>query len=950
MKRLKVNFFMKVAFLHISLNIFTVGIQFSDRAMFRENIGIILFLSELDSWARNIEINFDSIVDTEQHRFFALKLLHHYRHLNEEDFINLFCTDFITHKIRLVSGTKSSNLLQIKWPAHKKWWLRKLVSNDLKKKIYEHIEKNNEHLFKWNARAVLVNKTENLSFSDEPRFTFDYFRVHEKLFEIYVKLSFRIHDNLFNFFHECLFSADLKHVYFIINLDEKARPLFAFTISDMKQLQPTRMPQGSKSANFIMTEIINKAFDEISEEFFFLHFAGSFQSSNLCFYMNDFFDNQASGFFFLYRYLKHHFFSRLEWARLKLFFKKLNLWCIKIKALKVIYEIKKKIHILKNRVQKIMKFSKSRNAIAVRRFIEILNITRKWIRNFSKLAKFLFRLTEKILWKWKNSKKLFFELLKLKAAVVITMHEISLFDLTHFYIDAFEFEKRLIITQKRNSIKFKQFLKVSILYDSIIFTSFQRKYVIYKRELCAMIKLIIKYDYLAKHSYHVAIIHTDHKFLTHFFTSINDIHENIYEHWTNQLKRLNVIIKYISEQKNKIVDEFFRILFHSSDCENEPKISECLKKLKKWIWSNRKRIDYEHLLNNFSIFERNEILKKKRLHEKPVFAAETSEKKSDWIFAYASSNWYENTYRFLEKNEVSASVVFRKTMIFRVDSDIKILWVTFRKQFMPCISEIKILRILLNVHDKNNHWKKKKILIKFRNFVYWSNQFENVAKYIAECVKCARHDSVLQFQFLHFIKIFHSFQLLSMNYIELLNRISNNNVYILHIIDYLIRFFFIYVCLSATTENIQRNFRILFTLYDQSKIFYIDRGTHFDVEKIRTFLKFHEININYSSFFSFKNTEMMKISNKFLEQVLRKQNIEWNLILISFIFQFNFRIVSHLHMSSVEIFLNLFSFNFDSIDFTFAHISDLNIKIWHDEMTNSDQHVSVVSNYFIYRA
>ena len=480
----------------------------------------------------------------------------------------------------------------------------------MKSEIFEHTEKTNDRFSKWNVKVVFVDKTENSLFTDESKLTFDYFRIYEKLSETYVELFSRIHDNFFNSGYDYLFSADLKHVYFTINLNEKIKFFFAFTISDMKQFQSIRMFQNSKSTNFIMTKIINKAFEEIFEKFSFFHFSNSFQSSNLCFYMNDLFDDQSSKFFFLYQYLKFHFFFRLRWIRFKLFFKKLKLWCIKIKMLDIIHEINEKIHVFQNKIQKIIDFFEFKNAIEIRFFIEILNIIRKWIKNFAELIRSLFRLTEKISWKWKNSERLFFEFLKLKTTAVIIMHDVNLFDFIHFYTDASEFEKKLIITQKKCEEKSIQFKKISILYDSIIFIFSQRKYVIYKKKLCAIIKLIIKYDYLAKHLYHAAIIHTDHKFLTHFLISVNDIHENIYEHWTDQLRKFNVVIKYISESRNKIADEFFRTLFHSVDCEGESEINECLNKLKKWIWSDRKKIDYEHLLSCFTSLKKKSFEKK----------------------------------------------------------------------------------------------------------------------------------------------------------------------------------------------------------------------------------------------------------------------------------------------------------------------------------------------------
>lgn len=95
---------------------------------------------------------------------------------------------------------------------------------------------------------------------------------------------------------------------------------------------------------------------------------------------------------------------------------------------------------------------------------------------------------------------------------------------------------------------------------------------------------------------------------------------------------------------------------------------------------------------------------------------------------------------------------------------------------------------------------------------------------------------------------------------------------------------------------------------------------------------------------------MMKINNKLLKQILRKQSVEWNLALIFFILQLNFKIVTHFHMFFTEIFLNVFFFNLKSVDFTFAHIFNLIIKSWHEKMTDFNRHISTVFNYLIYKA
>ena len=115
------------------------------------------------------------------------------------------------------------------------------------------------------------------------------------------------------------------------------------------------------------------------------------------------------------------------------------------------------------------------------------------------------------------------------------MHEINLWDETHYYTDASGFEGGMIITQKKIDFHFSsdfhistKIIEVSIVYDSFTFISIQRKYPTYKKKLCAMIKLIIKYSHFVKHPYNTAIIHTDHKPFIYFLTF--NIHENIYGH------------------------------------------------------------------------------------------------------------------------------------------------------------------------------------------------------------------------------------------------------------------------------------------------------------------------------------------------------------------------------------------------------------------------------------
>ncbi len=241
--------------------------------------------------------------------------------------------------------------------------MRKIVTDDIKNDVYELVESTNEWLSSWNARAVIVDKVENSTSQNESRVTFDYSRVHEELSDSFLKLSSKVHDNLFDLRHKIFFSIDLKHVYLIISMHSNDRHYFAFFISDIDQVQITRVQQNSKSTDFIMTKLIYQAFDSLSSlisEPSLLHSTDSSHLLVLVFYMNDFFDEFQS-FDDLYEFLRNHFFLRIEWVKLRLFFKKMHLFERQMKALEVTHIVEDFIKILKSRIEKIAKYSVSMN-------------------------------------------------------------------------------------------------------------------------------------------------------------------------------------------------------------------------------------------------------------------------------------------------------------------------------------------------------------------------------------------------------------------------------------------------------------------------------------------------------------------------------------------------------------------------------------------------------------
>ena len=112
-------------------------------------------------------------------------------------------------------------------------------------------------------------------------------------------------------------------------------------------------------------------------------------------YINDIFSGHRS-FEAQYAFLKDHFFPRIEWANLRLSFKKLRVFVRSIKALEIRHEIGGLVKIVKDRIRKISHFPEPRDQIEVRIFIGVIGITYRWVKNFDEIARPLYRLLGKV--------------------------------------------------------------------------------------------------------------------------------------------------------------------------------------------------------------------------------------------------------------------------------------------------------------------------------------------------------------------------------------------------------------------------------------------------------------------------------------------------------------------------------------------------------------------------
>jgi len=260
-------------------------------------------------------------------------------------------------------------------------------------------------------------------------------------------------------------------------------------------------------------------------------------------------------------------------------------------------------------------------------------------------------------WRWTKSEKLFFEILRIKCSVTVSMHDIDWILDFHFYTDISKFSTDLYITQFQNQNKNKS-VKISILFDSFMFTSTEQKYFTYKRELCTMIWFCTKYAYMLKSSAFSEIIHMNHKSLVQFLTS--DLHDSIYNYWAVKMRKLSLEIKHIFELKNKMTDELSRTLFNNFNCHmnivSKTVQQELEKKNSQWIGKNDKE-DFTEFLNMLIQNQSLEIIKHRILHDILIHAIHVSELIISEIAQSAETIW---SAAFQFSNSISWKIIYQK--------------------------------------------------------------------------------------------------------------------------------------------------------------------------------------------------------------------------------------------------------------------------------------------------
>lgn len=925
-------------------------------------------MQDIDRWFSSSCVKIGDAI-TEEQKNSLKRLLFTYQDLNSTELEDLPPTDLYVHRVRLKEGTQPfSRVRQRRWPPGKEFWLRKIINEGLKCGMYERTIEANGKLSDWNAQAQIVDKSDNPGEWDEPRITFNYQNVIEEMPGTYLELMSRVHDHLGHPTHKFFHKLDLKHGYWAIRVHPEDRHLFAFTIPGIGQLQPARMPQGSMTAGFSFTELMNIVFGVISPlgEFEGMESLMSSETPEslpkLSFYIDDIFAGFRT-FEEGYDLLANEVFPRLVWAKLKLSFKKLELFVEETCALGVLHKVGGKLYTKPDRCDKIRAWEVPRSTSEVRRFLGAIGLCKRWVKNFSEIKRPLTQLTGDIEFHWGNREQVCFQLLKEKCSEVVEMFGWDFLQPTQLYSDASQFGAGCVITQHReNALGNGKSAEVPIIYDAFTFSKPQKNYGVYKKELCAIVEFARKYEHMLRSS-RTSTIFTDHKPLTYFLQSSTQ--DGIYARWACELRSLNVVITWIPGSRNAIADALSRTIFPDEGGSTDiPELQEFGEMVTedgnpRWIWKDGKdgyqellkRIGgplHERDLRSLILGEPGEMtspglsafaseLRQRRERipkhvadalllslsqlESQVYTSSLNTRLNSYLGEqapklhipdkrYLADNWYSDIAQYLTSGEFPELCITKvqRTAFLRRASRYSTnpggdLYINIRGIEKRCITRSEVAPLLMEAHDHGGHFASQLTSRRMHPY-HWPCMAKDIRDYILGCLICATHGPAVRSQTAARVTVSEPMELLGVDFIGPFPKFEGAGEYwILIVVDYFTRYIWAKATWGSDSTTVTIFLEDIFSSHGYPVGMYMDPGPHFG-RQTKEWAESRGIVWCNSPVAAKRSVGMIEKSVHILQNVLEKYSVipsEWPLHLRQSVFEVNKRNITHLLHSPSEI-------------------------------------------------
>lgn len=857
----------------------------------------------LKAWAEEEGITLGKAIPDDTWRLKYLRLMWTYRDIGAKELKDIPATDLIVHRVAPRQGIKPFNARQHRLTTEKEWWLRQMIQKGLEAGMYEKTVSANGRTSQWGAAPVLVKKPG----STEPRLTFNYHFVYEEPSGSIMELADRVHRQLGISSHRTYFSADMKHGYWGVLVHPEDRHYLAFHIPGIGQLQPTRMPQGTRSSSFTYTELMNIILGPIpspNPEPSLMHSKHHGKPADACFYIDDIFGGHAS-IEEEYDFLKDHLLPRILWSMMKISLKKLKLGMTQIKALGQIHRIGGVLNIKQEAIDIIQNWPTPQDQSNVRSFMGTILPTRKWVKGFGEIARPLNRLQGKVEWRWTESEELAFQVLKKLCSNVMNMFGIDPELPVDAYTDASKYGAGLYICQLQEGEM------RPILYDSIAFNSTQRNYDTYKRELFAIVMFTDKYEHIFN-SKEVSTIHTDHKPLIGFMNA--EEHSDIFARWAIKLRSHNIRLKYVEGKKNAVADGLSRVIFNEEDCRPDQLVRELYEEVKKhkddnqWFWRSGKD-GYQAMLKRLSEEDRKRRIdeygdesiaqvgwttfsvreqvfspcsdlyndRTNRILRPVVHSIQLNDEDESQRPDYSNDEWYSDIYNYyaLEqppKTDKAGMAAFkRKVHTYRWDASVGRLLHAYKGKWCICLVKKEVAPTLREAHDQAGHFSSNIVLNRIKDSVFWPHMASDVRSYILGCLPCAQWATAARQRPLSPIQTCRPYDLFGIDFMEWPQASKHGYKHICNMVCYFSGALYPYPTFSTKTEDAKQAFQ-----YHQGSghplpaAVYWDAGSAFISSEMKTMLNDLNIIAIQAPSQSHKSVGAIERANRILRAAMRK--------------------------------------------------------------------------------
>ncbi len=212
--------------------------------------------------------------------------------------------------------------------------------------------------------------------------------------------------------------------------------------------------------------------------------------------------------------------------------------------------------------------------------------------------------------------------------------------------------------------------------------------------------------------------------------------------------------------------------------------------------------------------------------------------------------------------------------------------------------------MLREVHDHAGYFVSKIVLDRLCFRVYLPKMATDIREYIRGCLHCAKWATSAQSVPLTPIQTREPYELMGMDFIGPFEKSAYGNTYIYNLVDYFSRHMYPHSTSGTGTNDVIISFDHYLRANPKSYAVYMDAGSHFTSQKLRTYFQKKDIAIVFAPSTSHKSVDMIEKSNDILQQAFKKMREpgkDWEDALFRAASQVNSRMIEHLGYSPVEI-------------------------------------------------